>query len=144
MPCSRAPAPWERWRLVPTEVREPPLGYQPSLGLRASEVMRLSGASDLGECPVSQERDASWEDSGTGRAVTHVCLSVRLSRHLQKTKFTFLRCAILLKWEFRKELFSKLAWGQGLGAEYDIFICMVRGGAGSWGDGHRPCAFGAL
>lgn len=59
-------------------------------------------------------------------------MSVCLSRHLQKTKFTFLRCAILLEWEFRKELFSKLAWGQGLGAEYDIFICMVRGGAGRW------------
>lgn len=44
----------------------------------------------------------------------------------QKTKFTFLRCAILLKWEFRKELFGKLAWGSGLGAENDIFIYMVR------------------
>ncbi|XP_070487287.1 maestro heat-like repeat family member 5 isoform X5 [Equus przewalskii] len=42
-----------------------------------------------------------------------------------KTKFTFLRCAILLKWEFRKELFGKLAWGSGLGAENDIFIYMA-------------------
>uniref|UniRef100_A0A8C6DN60 Maestro heat-like repeat family member 5 n=1 Tax=Moschus moschiferus TaxID=68415 RepID=A0A8C6DN60_MOSMO len=42
-----------------------------------------------------------------------------------KTKLTFLRCAILLKWEFRKELFSKLAWGHGPGAENDIFIYMV-------------------
>nr|XP_023504819.1 maestro heat-like repeat family member 5 isoform X7 [Equus caballus] len=41
-----------------------------------------------------------------------------------KTKFTFLRCAILLKWEFRKELFGRLAWGSGLGAENDIFIYM--------------------
>lgn len=46
--------------------------------------------------------------------------------HLQKAKFTFLRCAILLKWEFRKELFGKLAWGQGLGAANDIFVYMVR------------------
>lgn len=44
----------------------------------------------------------------------------------QKTKFTFLRCAILLNWEFRKQLFSKLAWGRGLSAESDIFMCMVR------------------
>ncbi|XP_070078072.1 maestro heat-like repeat family member 5 isoform X16 [Equus caballus] len=42
-----------------------------------------------------------------------------------KTKFTFLRCAILLKWEFRKELFGRLAWGSGLGAENDIFIYMA-------------------
>ncbi|KAM5212205.1 maestro heat-like repeat family member 5 [Hipposideros larvatus] len=42
-----------------------------------------------------------------------------------KTKFTFLRCAILLKWEFRKELFSRLAWGHGVGAESDIFMYMV-------------------
>lgn len=48
--------------------------------------------------------------------------------HLQKAKFTFLRCAILLKWEFRKELFGKLAWGQGLGAANDIFVYMVRSG----------------
>ncbi|XP_023579722.1 maestro heat-like repeat family member 5 [Octodon degus] len=47
-----------------------------------------------------------------------------------RTKFTFFRCAILLKWEFRKELFSKLAWGQGLGAEYDIFIFMVESNFG--------------
>lgn len=47
---------------------------------------------------------------------------------LQKTKFTFLRCAIFLKWEFRKELFSKLAWGRGLGAENDVFVYMVRCG----------------
>ncbi|XP_047638803.1 uncharacterized protein LOC125128642 [Phacochoerus africanus] len=45
---------------------------------------------------------------------------------VMKTKFTFLRCALLLKWEFRKELFGKLAWGRGLGAENDIFIYMVR------------------
>ncbi|ELK11684.1 HEAT repeat-containing protein 7A [Pteropus alecto] len=48
-----------------------------------------------------------------------------------KAKFTFLRCAILLKWEFRKELFSKLAWGHGLGAENDIFIYMVESSFGS-------------
>lgn len=48
--------------------------------------------------------------------------------HFQKAKFTFLRCAILLKWEFRKELFGKLAWGQGLGAANDIFVYMVRCG----------------
>lgn len=52
----------------------------------------------------------------------------RLSLHgtPQKTKLTFLRCAVLLKWEFRKELFGKLAWGRGLGAENDIFIYVVR------------------
>ncbi|XP_006152163.1 maestro heat-like repeat family member 5 isoform X2 [Tupaia chinensis] len=44
---------------------------------------------------------------------------------VMKAKFTFLRCAILLKWEFRKELSSKLAWGRGPGAENDIFIYMV-------------------
>lgn len=65
-----------------------------------------------------------WEYPG----VTHLLC-------LQKAKFTFLRCAILLKWEFRKELFSKLAWGQGLGAEYDVFIYMVRcGHSGRWAE----------
>ena len=44
----------------------------------------------------------------------------------QKTKLTFLRCAVLLKWEFRKELFGKLAWGRGLSAENDVFIYTVR------------------
>lgn len=53
--------------------------------------------------------------------------------HFQKAKFTFLRCAILLKWEFRKELFGKLAWGQGLGAANDIFVYMVRCGPLSGG-----------
>ncbi|XP_036293295.1 maestro heat-like repeat family member 5 [Pipistrellus kuhlii] len=50
---------------------------------------------------------------------------------VMKTKFTFLRCAILLNWEFRKQLFSKLAWGQGLSAENDIFMCMVESNFGS-------------
>uniref|UniRef100_A0A452SV13 Maestro heat like repeat family member 8 n=1 Tax=Ursus americanus TaxID=9643 RepID=A0A452SV13_URSAM len=45
---------------------------------------------------------------------------------------TFLRCAILLKWEFRKELFGKLAWGHGLGAENDIFIYMVESNFGNY------------
>uniref|UniRef100_A0A8C7B8Q2 Maestro heat-like repeat family member 5 n=1 Tax=Neovison vison TaxID=452646 RepID=A0A8C7B8Q2_NEOVI len=45
---------------------------------------------------------------------------------------TFLRCAILLKWEFRKELFGKLAWGHGLGAENDIFIYTVESNLGSY------------
>ncbi|XP_036088615.1 maestro heat-like repeat family member 5 [Rousettus aegyptiacus] len=49
-----------------------------------------------------------------------------------KAKFTFLRCAILLKWEFRKELFNKLVWGRGLGAENDIFICMVESSFGHY------------
>ncbi|XP_036063470.1 maestro heat-like repeat family member 5 [Onychomys torridus] len=49
-----------------------------------------------------------------------------------KAKFTFLRCAILLKWEFRKELFSKLAWGQGLGAANDIFIYMIESNYGNY------------
>ncbi|XP_008587356.1 PREDICTED: maestro heat-like repeat family member 5 [Galeopterus variegatus] len=49
-----------------------------------------------------------------------------------KTKFTFLRCAILLRWEFRKELFSKLAWGHGLGAENDVFVYMVESNFGSY------------
>ncbi|KAF6100213.1 hypothetical protein HJG60_013190 [Phyllostomus discolor] len=47
-----------------------------------------------------------------------------------KAKFTFLRCSILLNWEFRKQLFSKLAWGHGLGAESDIFMCMVESNFG--------------
>ncbi|XP_036194129.1 maestro heat-like repeat family member 5 [Myotis myotis] len=48
-----------------------------------------------------------------------------------KTKSTFLRCAILLKWEFRKQLFSKLAWGRGPSAESDIFMCMMESNFGS-------------
>ncbi|VFV40153.1 1700016m24rik protein [Lynx pardinus] len=44
---------------------------------------------------------------------------------VMKTKLTFLRCAVLLKWEFRKELFGKLAWGRGLSAEKDVFIYTV-------------------
>ncbi|XP_060051895.1 maestro heat-like repeat family member 5 [Erinaceus europaeus] len=51
---------------------------------------------------------------------------------VMKTKFTFFRCAILLKWEFRKELFSRLAWGQGLGAENDIFIYTVESNFGNY------------
>ncbi|XP_010637571.1 maestro heat-like repeat family member 5 [Fukomys damarensis] len=50
---------------------------------------------------------------------------------VMRTKFTFFRCAILLKWEFQKELFSKLTWGQGLGAEYNIFMYMVESNFGS-------------
>ncbi|XP_021039716.1 maestro heat-like repeat family member 5 isoform X1 [Mus caroli] len=49
-----------------------------------------------------------------------------------KARFTFLRCAILLKWEFRKELFGKLAWGQGLGAANDIFIYMLESNVGNY------------
>ncbi|CAH7108886.1 Mroh4 [Phodopus roborovskii] len=49
-----------------------------------------------------------------------------------KAKFTFLRCAILLKWEFRKELFTKLAWGQGLGAANDIFVYMIESNFGNY------------
>lgn len=59
----------------------------------------------------------------------------------QKTKYTFLRCAILLKWEFRKQLFSKLAWGRGLSAESDIFMCMVSGSGGAPG---ACCAWASL
>nr|XP_026258855.1 maestro heat-like repeat family member 5 [Urocitellus parryii] len=51
---------------------------------------------------------------------------------VMKTKLTFLRCAILLKWEFRKELFSKLAWGRGLGAENDVFIYMIESNFGNY------------
>lgn len=39
----------------------------------------------------------------------------------------------MLRWEFRKELFGKLAWGQGLGAANDIFVYMVRSGCLSRG-----------
>uniref|UniRef100_A0A8C3WJ20 Maestro heat-like repeat family member 5 n=1 Tax=Catagonus wagneri TaxID=51154 RepID=A0A8C3WJ20_9CETA len=46
--------------------------------------------------------------------------------------YTFLRRALLLEWEFRKELFGKLAWGRGLGAENDIFIYMVESNPGSY------------
>ncbi|XP_040592412.1 maestro heat-like repeat family member 5 isoform X3 [Mesocricetus auratus] len=49
-----------------------------------------------------------------------------------KAKLTFLRCAILLKWEFQKELFSKLAWGQGLGAANDIFVYMIESNFGNY------------
>ncbi|XP_069456942.1 maestro heat-like repeat family member 5 isoform X4 [Ovis canadensis] len=58
-----------------------------------------------------------------------------------KTKLTFLRCAILLKWEFRKELFSKLAWGHGPGAENDVFIymrCVWRWTWTGWGEQEMP------
>uniref|UniRef100_A0A8C9ACY4 Maestro heat-like repeat family member 5 n=1 Tax=Prolemur simus TaxID=1328070 RepID=A0A8C9ACY4_PROSS len=51
---------------------------------------------------------------------------------ITKTKFTFLRCAILLKWEFQKELFGKLAWGHGLSAENDIFIFTVESNFGKY------------
>lgn len=61
--------------------------------------------------------------------------------HPQKTKLTFLRCAILLKRKFRKELFSMLAWGHRLGAENHIFIFVVRCGrplgGGPAGPGRR-------
>ncbi|XP_057648199.1 maestro heat-like repeat family member 5 [Chionomys nivalis] len=49
-----------------------------------------------------------------------------------KAKYTFLRCAIFLKWEFQKELFGKLAWGQGPGAENDIFVYMIESNFGSY------------
>ncbi|XP_042780029.1 maestro heat-like repeat family member 5 isoform X3 [Panthera leo] len=51
---------------------------------------------------------------------------------VMKTKLTFLRCAILLKWEFRKELFGKLAWGRGLSAENDVFIYTVESNLGNY------------
>nr|XP_060467420.1 maestro heat-like repeat family member 5 isoform X1 [Panthera onca] len=51
---------------------------------------------------------------------------------VMKTKLTFLRCAILLKWEFRKELFEKLAWGRGLSAENDVFIYTVESNLGNY------------
>ncbi|XP_077606110.1 maestro heat-like repeat family member 5 isoform X2 [Crocuta crocuta] len=54
------------------------------------------------------------------------------SQAVRKTKLTFLRCAVLLKWEFRKELFGKLAWGRGLGAENDIFIYVVESNFGNF------------
>uniref|UniRef100_H0VXR0 Maestro heat like repeat family member 5 (gene/pseudogene) n=1 Tax=Cavia porcellus TaxID=10141 RepID=H0VXR0_CAVPO len=44
---------------------------------------------------------------------------------------TFFRCTILLNWEFRKELFSKLAWGRGVEVEYDIFTIMMESNSGS-------------
>lgn len=77
-------------------------------------------------------------------------LSLSLSSHPQKTKSTFLRCAILLKWQFRKELFSKLAWGHGQSAENDIFVYMVRcrrlpkQGQGGQGRGDGLCAVRVL
>ncbi|XP_069931999.1 maestro heat-like repeat family member 5 isoform X11 [Oryctolagus cuniculus] len=49
-----------------------------------------------------------------------------------KSKSTLLRCALLLKWEFRKELFGKLAWGRGPGAENDIFVYMVESNFGKY------------
>ncbi|XP_023352301.2 maestro heat-like repeat family member 5 [Sarcophilus harrisii] len=49
-----------------------------------------------------------------------------------KTKSTFMRLAILFKWGFRKELFSTLAWREGLGAENDIFLYMVESNFGEY------------
>nr|XP_013011532.2 maestro heat-like repeat family member 5 [Cavia porcellus] len=50
---------------------------------------------------------------------------------VMRTKITFFRCTILLNWEFRKELFSKLAWGRGVEVEYDIFTIMMESNSGS-------------
>ncbi|XP_012578337.1 PREDICTED: activity-regulated cytoskeleton-associated protein [Condylura cristata] len=57
--------------------------------------------------------------------------SLKMAQHLlplfeNRAKATFLRCAILLRWEFQKELFSKLAWGQGPSAENSVFIYMAQ------------------
>ncbi|XP_054547910.1 maestro heat-like repeat family member 5 isoform X2 [Talpa occidentalis] len=49
-----------------------------------------------------------------------------------RAKSTFLRCAILLRWEFRKELFGKLAWGQGPSAENSVFIYMMESSFGHY------------
>ncbi|XP_068937221.1 maestro heat-like repeat family member 5 [Petaurus breviceps papuanus] len=49
-----------------------------------------------------------------------------------KTKSTFMRLAILFNWDFRKELFSTLAWREGLGAENDIFLYMVESNFGDY------------
>uniref|UniRef100_F6RF44 Maestro heat-like repeat family member 5 n=1 Tax=Monodelphis domestica TaxID=13616 RepID=F6RF44_MONDO len=49
-----------------------------------------------------------------------------------KTKFTFMRLAILFNWGFRKELFSTLAWREGKGAENDIFLYMVESNFGEY------------
>lgn len=72
-----------------------------------------------GTPPERSRPGGPWRWGGEG--TTRFSLSAP-----QKAKFTFLRCAILLKWEFRKELFSKLAWGHGLGAENYVFTYMVR------------------
>ncbi|XP_040844508.1 maestro heat-like repeat family member 5 [Ochotona curzoniae] len=72
-----------------------------------------------------------------------------------KCKSTFLRCAVLLKWEFRKELFGKLAWGHGLGAENDVFVYVVESNFGKYhqfllqaltylGSPHRPLKLAAM
>ncbi|XP_075406641.1 maestro heat-like repeat family member 5 [Tenrec ecaudatus] len=53
-------------------------------------------------------------------------------RVVAKAKFTFLRCAILLHWEFRKELFCTLAWGHGKGAQNDVFIYMMESNFGNF------------
>lgn len=100
------PASAQAPRLHGSRVREAPLVW------RSTSV----------QAPLPTE--AVLEDSGNGEG-HDLSLSLSLSA-VQKAKFTFLRCAILLKWEFRKELFNKLVWGRGLGAENDIFICMVR------------------
>ncbi|XP_032447862.1 uncharacterized protein LOC115506516 [Lynx canadensis] len=68
----------------------------------------------LGTWTASSPRVLTWSSP---------CLRVQIP--LPKTKLTFLRCAVLLKWEFRKELFGKLAWGRGLSAENDVFIYTV-------------------
>ena len=135
MPWSRAPAP-ERG---PTEVYGRHCCRQPLPRPRPPRPRVCEGPLICHNTPC---RSLSGRAVEMGRVVT--CLS----RHPQKTKFTFLRCAILLNWEFRKPLFSKLAWGRGLGAESDIFMCMVggrrppRGGAGSLSNGVRTSPVG--
>ncbi|XP_038616416.1 maestro heat-like repeat family member 5 isoform X2 [Tachyglossus aculeatus] len=47
------------------------------------------------------------------------------------TKSTFMRCAILLKWEFGKELFSQLAWGHGLSAQRAVFLYLMENNSGN-------------
>ncbi|KAG8515448.1 Maestro heat-like repeat family member 5 [Galemys pyrenaicus] len=49
-----------------------------------------------------------------------------------RARSTFLRCAILLRWEFCKELFGKLAWGRGPGAENSVFIYMMESSFGQY------------
>ncbi|XP_074058239.1 maestro heat-like repeat family member 5 [Macrotis lagotis] len=51
---------------------------------------------------------------------------------VMKTKSTFMRLAILFKWCYRKDLFTTLAWREGLRAESDIFLYMVESNFGEY------------
>lgn len=44
----------------------------------------------------------------------------------QQAKFTFYRCAVLLRWQPRHTLFCSLAWETSLSARHFLWTCLVR------------------